>query len=152
MMKLLLIIINNYMKMAGIKRLYPTLPSINTSLVVSSDEEDEINRVRRVSEVTSTEYRLPTSRPMKNSDTISLNEFEASHKRKSKPRTSLSSKQISSYPKPRSSKVLLDVVKWVWYFMYKWRLVLAGLLLGLVAVLLMDEQSGKGTCNHVTVM
>lgn len=122
--------------MAAVGRLYPTLPTVNSSLMVSSDEDEgnveEATRRRR-SQVTSTEYKRSGN------TTMSLSDFEASYAKKRKPLRGCST------PKQNLTSPNQSIAKWVGSGLRKWQIVLIGLFLGLATLLVADQLSKEGT-------
>ena len=156
------------------ERLYPSLPSVNYgTLVLSSDEEEDMKDEHSL-------YRNNkdgnTSRVVQNRDhvtkirdnvmnssfchsAVSLSDFETSYFRPDKVSNSnpLKKKQ-KIFPAGRKTSVmtleqaLSDISKWVWSVLYKWKVVLIGILMGFVVVMSLDKEDRRGKLGSIIII
>ena len=152
--------------MADYKRLYPVLPSLHSppppsaanALVVSSDDDDEEldrNMKRHQAMASRSPAHVITSAPQRKivkkavcHSAISLSDFEDSYFRgKNVPGPQPPDpcvKFLAPHSSPSLKQMIPAVGRWVWSLLYKWRVVIIGVLIGVVAILCLDETSRRG--------
>ena len=140
-------LINNKIdiKMAA-NRLYPTLPfpGSSSSLVLSSDEEEEGSEEGNEDKENPLEEKEQLMNESKHRTTLSLNDFEESYL-KSKRQKQVKRRKPTNPLASHTAKILRHICKWAGPLAYKCRYVLAGLLMGVVTLLVLGEgSSGRG--------